>query len=159
MGDILATKWLAILSQNFSVRVLTKAEERTTILKVDYKEEVLVVTEAENRVKLMLEEPLDSVMTLRMSVGSRQALREIGAYYKVTEQDVVRRFVAILATAFHDMRSQVAKGSSFDELLSRTTRLTVAQFISMSPSDLRRAADEFNKAAYAFASLIEGSEG
>ena len=114
------------------------------------------MTEGENSMRLMLDEPLDSVMTLRMSVGSRHALREIGAYYKVTEQDVIRRFTATLATAFHDMKDQVSLGSSFDELLSRSTRLTVAQFIDMSPGDLRRAADEFGKAAYALADLIEG---
>jgi hypothetical protein len=110
-------------------------------------------------VKQMLSEPLDAVITIRLSLTARQALREVASYYGVSEQDLIRRMVAVLVTTFQDLKSQISLGvTSFDELLSRSTRLTVAQFISMPPADLRRAADEFKKAAYALANLIEGDE-
>lgn len=109
----------------------------------------------ENRVQRFLEQPLDSIITIRVSVGARSALREISGYYETTEQDLIRRFVAILAMAFQDIKSQASLGSSFKDLLGRTTRLTLAQFMNTSPTDLRQMADEFSKAAYALADLIE----
>ncbi len=111
---------------------------------------------SEDRVKQMLEEPLDSIISLRVSVGARAALREISKFYDTTEQDFMRRFIAILTSAFHDVKSQIELGESFDDLLSRTTRLTLAQFMDTPPADLRRMADEFSKAAYGLADLIEG---
>ena len=111
--------------------------------------------DSEETVKQMLEEPLDSIISIRVSVGARAALRETSKFYKTTEQDLIRRFIAILASAFEDVKSQAALGSSFDELLSRTTRFTLAQFMNTPPADLRRMADEFSKAAYALADLIE----
>ena len=117
------------------------------------------MTEGRNDVNQMLGEPLDSIMTVRMGVTTRTALREIAGYYGTTEQDILRRFGAMIASAFQDIKSQAALGVSFDELLSRTTRFTLAQFMDTSPSDLRRMADEFSKAAYALANLIEEAEG
>jgi hypothetical protein len=103
----------------------------------------------------MLSEPLDSVMTIRLSVAIKTALREISKYYGTSEGEMVRRMLATLATAYHDARSQVTLGTSFDDLLSRSTRLTLAQFMNTPPADLRRMADEFSRAAYALADLIE----
>jgi len=111
---------------------------------------------AENSVKKLLGEPLDAVMTIRLGVSSRLSLREIATYYGSTEQDIIRRFVAILANVFEDAKSQAALGGSFDELLSRATRLGLVHFMDMSPVELRRMADEFSRAAYALANVIEG---
>lgn len=110
----------------------------------------------EEYMKQMLEEPLDSVITIRLGVSARGALREIAAWHGASEQDLIRRLVAMLATSFNDMRDQVSLGASFGELLARSTRLTVSQMMNMSPMDLRQAADEFKQAAYALADLIEG---
>jgi hypothetical protein len=103
----------------------------------------------------LLEEPLDSIMTFRLGASTRAALREIAGYYKTTEQDLVRRFAAILASTFQDAKSQAELGVSYDDLLSRTTRFTLVQFMDMSPEQLRRMADEFSKAANALAGVIE----
>jgi hypothetical protein len=64
--------------------------------------------------------------------------------------------VTILVRAFFEAKSQSGLGKSLDELISRTTRFTLMQFMDMPPSDLRRMADEFSKAAHALADLIEG---
>jgi hypothetical protein len=109
-------------------------------------------------VEEILGEPLDSVLTIRLSVAIRTALREIAKYYATTEAELIRRMLATLAAAYHDARSQAALGASFDDLLGRSTRLTLAQFMTTPPADLRRMADEFSRAAYALAELIEGSK-
>ena len=110
---------------------------------------------SEKKLRQLLEEPLDSIMTIRLGVSTRIALREIAAYYKTTEQDLVRRFAAMLASIFQDAKSQAKLGASYDELLSRSTRFTLVQFMDMSPDQLRRMADEFSKAAHALAGVIE----
>jgi hypothetical protein len=103
----------------------------------------------------MLGEPLDSVVTIRLTVAIRTALREISKYYSTSEGKLVRRMLATLATAYYDVRSQAALGASFDDMLGRTTRLTLAQFMNTPPADLRRMAHEFSRAAHALADLIE----
>lgn len=112
----------------------------------------------EDRVKRLLEEPLDSIMTIRLGVSIRTALREIAQYFGTTEQDIMRRFGAMLASAFQDIKEQATLGMSYNELLSRTTRFTLTQLMDTPPADLRRMADEFSKAAYALADLMERSK-
>lgn len=109
----------------------------------------------EEKVKQQLDEPLDSIMSFRLGVGTRAALREVAKYYGIAEQDILRRFAAMLASAFQDAKSQATLGASYDELLSRTTRLTLIEFMNMPPADLRRLADEFHRAAYAMADIAE----
>jgi len=113
---------------------------------------------SEKKLKQLLEEPLDSIMTIRLGVSTRIALREIAAYYQTTEQDLMRRFAAMLASIFQDAKSQAKLGASFDELLSRTTRFTLVQFMDTPPDKLRQMADEFRKAAYALANVIENQK-
>jgi len=117
----------------------------------------MVEADSFRNVKGLLNEPLDSVMTMRLSINMRQGLREIGKYYGASEGEIVRRMVTILVRAFFEAKSQASLGKSLDELISRTTRFTLMQFMNMPPSDLRRMADEFSKAAHALADLIEAN--
>lgn len=111
-----------------------------------------------DNVDKLLEEPLESVMTLRFGISTRHALRELANYYGSSEADIVRKFVIVLVSVFQDAKSQAALGASFDDLLSRATRLGLVQFMNMSPAELRRMADEFSRAAHALANVIEGTE-
>ena len=112
----------------------------------------------EEKLNRLLAEPLDSVMTIRIGVSTRTVLREIAQYFKTTEQDIIRRFAAILTTAYQDAKEQARLGASYDELLSRTTKFTLTRLVNTPPVDLRRMAEEFSKAAYALADLMEGGK-
>ena len=136
-----------------SVGGLTKVVDYDYNILVDYKVEVPMLNE--ERLNRLLEEPLDSIMTIRIGVSARTALREIAQYFKTTEQDIIRRFAAILATAYQDAKEQAGLGASYDELLSRTTKFTLTKLVNTPPADLRRMAEEFSKAAYALADLME----